>query len=167
MGHPRPNAVSRRQIATIAAASMLGRCAAVPDIGGLTAKEVGLSDRHAGAPPRRSSADSVDALQQQYDLQNALSSEPMIFGNKITLLTSATDALRAQLLEWAGYRTQVLEFVSTEHTAKNLMIAAVKARPPGDEALAARIRAFAAFYGIRHQSLARQLGFELGPDEAV
>jgi SAM-dependent methyltransferase len=79
----------------------------------------------------------------------------------------ATDALRAQLLEWAGYRTQVLEFVSTEHTAKNLMIAAVKARPPGDEALAARIRAFAAFYGIRHQSLARQLGFELGPDEAV
>lgn len=37
-----------------------------------------------------------------------------------------TDALRAALLEWAGYGTKVFEFVSTEHTAKNLMIAATK-----------------------------------------
>src|SRR5881397_3623894 len=37
-----------------------------------------------------------------------------------------TDALRAALLEWAGYDTKVFEFVSTEHTAKNLMIAGVK-----------------------------------------
>jgi len=73
----------------------------------------------------------------------------------------ATDALRAQLLAWAGYRTQVFEFIATEHTAKNLMIAAVKGGPAGDLALAARIRAFAAFYGIRRQSLARQLGFDL------
>ena len=73
----------------------------------------------------------------------------------------ATDALRAQLLEWAGYRTKVFEFVSTEHTAKNLMIAAIKGRPPGDPALAAQIKTFAAFYGIKRQSLASQLGFEL------
>ena len=73
----------------------------------------------------------------------------------------ATDALRAQLLEWAGYRTRVMEFISTEHTAKNTMIAAVKARPPGDEATAAKIREFAAFYGIRRQALAAQLGFDL------
>ncbi len=72
-----------------------------------------------------------------------------------------TDALRAQLLEWAGYRTRVFEFISTEHTAKNLMIAAIRAHPPGDPGRAARLRAFAAFYGIRHQSLARQLGFDL------
>jgi hypothetical protein len=72
-----------------------------------------------------------------------------------------TDALRAQLLEWAGYKTRVMEFVSTEHTAKNTMIAAVKGRPRGDEATAGRIREFAAFYGIRHQALAKQLGFEL------
>ncbi|HRP06596.1 MAG TPA: methyltransferase, partial [Opitutaceae bacterium] len=31
-----------------------------------------------------------------------------------------TDALRAQMLEWAGYRTKVFEFVSTEHTARNV-----------------------------------------------
>lgn len=36
-----------------------------------------------------------------------------------------TDALRAQILRIAGYKTQVIEFVSTEHTAKNLMIRAV------------------------------------------
>ena len=72
-----------------------------------------------------------------------------------------TDGLRAELLEWAGYRTRVMEFISTEHTAKNLLITAVKAHPRGDEARAARIRELAAFYGIRRQALARQLGFLL------
>jgi SAM-dependent methyltransferase len=72
-----------------------------------------------------------------------------------------TDALRAQLLEWAGYRTKVIEFVSTEHTAKNIMISAVKGRPRGDEAAAVRIREFAAFYGIKRQTLAAHLGFTL------
>jgi SAM-dependent methyltransferase len=43
----------------------------------------------------------------------------------------ATDALRALLLEWAGYDTKVFEFIATEHTAKNLMIAATKRPGPG------------------------------------
>jgi Methyltransferase domain len=72
-----------------------------------------------------------------------------------------TDALRAQLLEWAGYKTAVIEFVSTEHTAKNTMITAVKGRLAGDGTVAERIRAFAAFYGIRRQTLAAHLGFAL------
>ncbi|HWA86979.1 MAG TPA: SAM-dependent methyltransferase [Opitutus sp.] len=72
-----------------------------------------------------------------------------------------TDALRAQLLEWAGYRTKAFEFISTEHTAKNLMLAAIKTHEPGDPERAARIRAFATFYGIQTQALARQLGFNL------
>ncbi|HVU25042.1 MAG TPA: SAM-dependent methyltransferase [Opitutus sp.] len=75
-----------------------------------------------------------------------------------------TDALRAQILEWTGYRTKAFEFISTEHTAKNLMLAAIKSHAPGDPGRAARIRAFAAFYGIRSQSLARQLGFDLVPN---
>jgi SAM-dependent methyltransferase len=37
-----------------------------------------------------------------------------------------TDTLRAQLLELAGYRTQLVEFVPLEHTAKNVLIRAVK-----------------------------------------
>ncbi len=74
-----------------------------------------------------------------------------------------TDSLRAQLLEWAGYRTKVFEFISTEHTAKNLMIAATKTHPrqSADSALAERIRAFAHFYGIRSQALAAHLNFSL------
>jgi|HubBroStandDraft_6_1064221.scaffolds.fasta_scaffold04598_8 SAM-dependent methyltransferase len=38
----------------------------------------------------------------------------------------ATDALRAQALEACGYKTQVIEFIDLEHTAKNLMIRAVR-----------------------------------------
>ena len=42
----------------------------------------------------------------------------------------ATDAIRAALLEEAGYQTQVLEFVGLQHTARNLLIRAVR-RPSG------------------------------------
>lgn len=37
-----------------------------------------------------------------------------------------TDGIRALLLESEGYQTKVFEFVSSEHTAKNVMITAVK-----------------------------------------
>jgi len=39
-----------------------------------------------------------------------------------------TDAVRANLLEIAGYRTQLLEFIDLEHTPKNILIRAVKSR---------------------------------------
>ncbi len=38
----------------------------------------------------------------------------------------ATDALRGELLENAGYNVQLLEFIDMEHTAKNILIRAVK-----------------------------------------
>lgn len=37
-----------------------------------------------------------------------------------------TDGLRAQLLESAGYKTQILEFIDMEHTPKNILIRAVR-----------------------------------------
>ena len=37
-----------------------------------------------------------------------------------------TDGLRAQMLEEAGYRTQILEFIDMEHTPKNILIRAVR-----------------------------------------
>jgi len=42
-----------------------------------------------------------------------------------------TDTLRAQLLELAGYRAQLVELVAVEHTAKNVLIRAVKGKPAG------------------------------------
>ena len=42
-----------------------------------------------------------------------------------------TDALRAQLLELSGYRAQLVELVALEHTAKNVLIRAVKGKPAG------------------------------------
>lgn len=38
----------------------------------------------------------------------------------------STDALRGLLLEAAGYRTQILEFIDMEHSPKNLLIRAVR-----------------------------------------
>lgn len=37
-----------------------------------------------------------------------------------------TDAIRAEILEGQGYRTQLLEFIDMEHTPKNILIRAVR-----------------------------------------
>ena len=50
---------------------------------------------------------------------------------KERLASLVTDTLRAQLLELQGYRTQLVEFVPLEHTAKNVLIRAVKGAPAG------------------------------------
>lgn len=65
-----------------------------------------------------------------------------------------TDGLRALYLEWAGYRTKVIEFVSSEHTPKNLMLAAVRVREPFSmPAQRERIIELQTFFGIRHHAL--------------
>jgi SAM-dependent methyltransferase len=71
---------------------------------------------------------------------------------------SVTDSLRALLLEHAGYRVKVFEFISTEHTRKNTMIAGIK-REGGHESEAAwkQYQALKEFYGIRAQRLEQLL----------
>ena len=65
-----------------------------------------------------------------------------------------TDGLRALFLEWAGYRTKVMEFVAGEHTPKNLMIAAVREREAfKDEAARKRIEELKAFFGVERHAL--------------
>ncbi len=75
----------------------------------------------------------------------------------------STDGLRALFLEWAGYQTKMIEFVSTEHTPKNLMIAAVRrAEPFTSTAARDRIDRFKEFFGIKHHSLDSLLTHGLG-----
>lgn len=65
-----------------------------------------------------------------------------------------TDALRALLLEAHSYKTQILEFVSLEHTSKNKMILAVRgAGIASRDEILAEIDRLKAFYGIEHQML--------------
>ncbi len=46
-------------------------------------------------------------------------------------LSLATDAMRAELLESAGYSVQLLEFIDMAHTPKNILIRAVKKHSTG------------------------------------
>ena len=59
-----------------------------------------------------------------------------------------TDAFRAHILGVMGYRTDVVQFASTEHTAKNLLIRAVKTHAPGNARLLEEYRAMKAFWGV-------------------
>ena len=58
-----------------------------------------------------------------------------------------TDAIRAQVLEYRGYRTQILEFIDMEHTPKNILIRAVRQGRKRDNGL--RIRELAEFLHVR------------------
>jgi SAM-dependent methyltransferase len=65
-----------------------------------------------------------------------------------------TDGLRALFFEWAGYRTKVFEFVASEHTPKNLMIAATREREPFSDASARKqIEDLKAFFGVQQHAL--------------
>lgn len=71
-----------------------------------------------------------------------------------------TDALRAAALEALGYRVDVIEFVSPEATARNLMLRASRLVRPRESSLRAayqRYTALAAGWGVR-PSLERLLG---------
>ena len=79
---------------------------------------------------------------------------------------TTTDAIRALLLQIMGYKTQVFEFIDGVHTAKNVMITAIKtsdATPTEKgaaerEALRRRLALLMEFYGIGVQRLAMLLG---------
>lgn len=59
-----------------------------------------------------------------------------------------TEAFRALVLRIMGYRTDVVEFVGTEHTARNLMIRAVAGASVGDAAYIAEYVEMKRFWGV-------------------
>lgn len=66
-----------------------------------------------------------------------------------------TDGIRSLLMEAHGYQTKVFEFISTEHTAKNLMIVGTKGKH-NEEALE-RVEAIKRDYGIEYHYLEQLL----------
>jgi SAM-dependent methyltransferase len=64
----------------------------------------------------------------------------------------ATDAFRALVLEICGYATQVVEFIDLEHTAKNVLIRAVRRDQPDPRHRAAKL--------IEYHEFKRQLAIE-------
>ena len=70
----------------------------------------------------------------------------------------ATDALRAEILEQSGYSTQVLEFIDMEHTAKNILLRAVRRVQPDLQAkVSAKARADALLQALGARPLLADL----------
>ncbi len=66
----------------------------------------------------------------QHELNNQLSTESLSLLTRYGIIQERfaallTDSVRANLLEYCGYKTQVLEFIDLSHTPKNLLIRAV------------------------------------------
>ena len=70
-----------------------------------------------------------------------------------------TDGIRALALEAAGYDTSVFEFISHEHTGRNVMIAATLRQAKKDPAtVREELRTLMEFFGLRSQRLVELLG---------
>jgi SAM-dependent methyltransferase len=59
-----------------------------------------------------------------------------------------TDELRAQILRLMGYKTDVFEFISGDHTARNLMIRAIWSKEPGRDKKLSEYRHICQTWGI-------------------
>lgn len=71
-----------------------------------------------------------------------------------------TDTIRALILEYFGYKTQVMEFIEMEHTPKNVLVAGVFSRIPSEErrnAIAKQIGDLKRQYGIREHFLEKRM----------
>ena len=68
-----------------------------------------------------------------------------------------TDAARALLLEASGYKVKIIEFVSTEHTPKNILIAALKSDAVDRDGARRQYRSLKAATGFSTHHLASRL----------
>ncbi|MFW5707378.1 MAG: class I SAM-dependent methyltransferase [Bacteroidota bacterium] len=71
-----------------------------------------------------------------------------------------TDGLRAMIMEAFGYKTKVFEFISSEHTAKNIMIVGRKVNREGQyrEQILEQVRGIKTSFGIGRHYLEDLLG---------
>ncbi len=65
-----------------------------------------------------------------------------------------TDTIRALVLEYFGYKTQVMEFIEMEHTPKNVLLVGRKTKAHADrERIAEQIKSLKKQYGIHQHYL--------------
>jgi hypothetical protein len=64
-----------------------------------------------------------------------------------------TDGLRALILEANGYKTNVFEFISSEHTGKNIMITAIKSDKLKAANIISEIEKIKEYFGIEYHYL--------------
>lgn len=79
----------------------------------------------------------------QHECNQQLQSERLAIFSRYGIIkerTAAlmTDAIRGNLLEYCGYKTQLLEFIDMEHSPKNILIRAIKTQVPQRRAEQAR-----------------------------
>jgi hypothetical protein len=91
----------------------------------------------------------------QHDLQTQMvkSPEPWSLLTKFGLIKERlgdllTDSLRAQILKLSGYRTDVIEFIASEHTPRNILIRAVFTGAKADQAEIDKFRNMCEIWGV-------------------
>lgn len=99
-------------------------------------------------------------IRKQFDVNNELSSVTKFGILKERQAELITDSMRALLMEAFGYKTNVFEFISGEHTPKNIMIVGKKVQDinPEKENILANIAKIKALYGIKKHYLEELLG---------
>lgn len=92
----------------------------------------------------------MDTSQVQHDLKH-LTRHGLFMERQAEMVT---DSIRMLVLEYFGYKIKVLEFISDEHTPKNVMLVATRSNDaPIREPIVDRIKSAMAYFGIRRHSL--------------
>lgn len=73
-----------------------------------------------------------------------------------------TDGIRAMILEYFGYKTKILEFITDAHTHKNIMIIGTKNLKAklNDEVILQKIKSVKKYFGIEYHHLERLMNIE-------